>query len=452
MDTLQPVDSDHSEWVNALAADDVKYVMASWIDILGRPRAKSTPLSSLPKLLAGFARYTPRGICGIGTMDPVEEEVTAKPDPQTLTVLPWDRRFAWMASDMWSDKGAPFELCPRSILKRQLAVAEGEGYSCTLGIEPEFYLFRPESLEPGADRLVPPSAAAEVKPSPAYDVEAKLDAADFLDTALDYMGEIGLEAFGFGAEGGEGQYEIDFYHKSMLEMCDRLVLFRLMLRQVAKQHGLLVSFMPKPFSNVWGSGAHFNLGLYHGPDESRSAFRDDDRQWTPECRAFVAGILKHAPALTAIANPLVNSYKRLVPRLVDGSVSWAPIKISYGYNNRSCMIRLPENRPAIENRSVDPAANPYLVSAFMLAAGLEGIRERLDPGEAADFLTYTKADVPQLPRTLTEAIEALERDELAYEVFSENFIRDYVETKREHAERSHLEVFEAERRDSLLYS
>ncbi|KAA3621065.1 MAG: glutamate--ammonia ligase [Proteobacteria bacterium] len=450
MDTLESIDSAHSALAEPLAEQGVKYVMASWVDIMGRPRGKSTPIKLMPNLLAGFARYTPRGICGIGEMDPVEEEVTARPDPDTLTVIPWDTRFAWMAADMWSDKGEPFELCPRSILKRQLSLAADEGYSCTLGIEPEFYLFRPESLDPATGRLVPPSRAADVKPSPAYDVETKLDAVDFLDKAMDYMSRIGIEAFAFGAEGGEGQYEIDFYYKSMLEMCDRMVLLRLLLRQAAKECGYLVSFMPKPYSNLWGSGAHFNLGLYHGNDESHSVFRRGSDEWTDEARSFTAGILKHAHALTAIANPIVNSYKRLVPRLVDGSVSWAPIKISYGYNNRSCMIRFPKNRPAIENRSADPASNPYLVSAFMLAAGLEGMREGLDPGEAADFLTYGVEDVPELPSTLNAAIDAFERDELTYKVFSEGFVRDYVETKRAEAENAHRNVMQYERDENLL--
>ncbi len=452
MDTLNPVDPEHISKAKTLADAGVKYAMASWVDINGRPRAKSTPIKRFPELMSGFARYTPRGICGIGEMNPVEEEATARPDLDTLTVLPWDRRFAWMASDLWSDRGEPFELCPRSILKRQLSKLAAEGLSCTLGVEPEFYVFKPESQRPGADRLEAPSPVADVRPSPAYDVETKLDTADFLDRAVDYMGELGLEAFGVGAEGGAGQYEIDFYHKTMLEMCDRLTLFRLMLRQLAKEFGLRVSFMPKPFANVWGSGAHFNMGLYRGDANGASILRDGNRQWTAESRSFVAGILKHAKAITAISNPLVNSYRRLVPRLVDGSVSWAPIKISYGLNNRSCMIRLPENRPAIENRSIDPAANPYLVSAYLLAAGMEGIRDGLDPGPAADFLTYSHDDIPQLPRTLADALTAFERDELAHEVFSPGFVKDYTRKKRDDWEASHLAVPESERNENLLYT
>lgn len=451
MDTLKQINPKHNDLAKSLADKGVKYTIASWIDVLGRSRAKTNPINSLPELLAGYSRYTPRGITGIGSMNPIEEEVTTLPDESTLTILPWDRRFAWMAADMWSDKGEPFELCPRSILKRQIDIAAKEGFTCTLGVEPEFYVFKPESLEPGAGRLIPISHSAELKPSPAYDVETSLDTTQFIDKMVQYMQEIGFTVFAFGAEGGEGQYEIDFKYANILEMADRLTLFRLMARQVAKEMGLLVTFMPKPYANMWGSGGHFNMGLYSTTDPEKSIFRNEDKTWTKEAHAFIAGILSHAPALTAICNPLVNSYKRLTPRLIDGSVSWAPIKISYGHNNRSCMIRLPENRPAIENRSIDAAANTYLAGAFMLAAGLEGIRKGLDPGAPADFLTYDKSEIPRLPYTLLEAVDAFERDPLTYEVFSNGFIKDYVETKRSEWEEAHLQVSDWEREKYLLY-
>lgn len=455
MDTLRALDPAHSQTVKELEAAGVRYVTASWVDILGRNRAKSHPVEYLPQLMAGFARYTPRGINGIGAMDPVEEEVTALPDLDTLTVLPWDKRFAWMAADMWSDRGEPFSLCPRSILKRQIAKAAAQGYQATLGIEPEFYVYRPENLS--AEGFGELTATGAVEPSPAYDVETLYDVSAFLDDAVTTMKEIGLNAFAMGAEGGVNQFEIDFFYKDLLEMADRVTLFRLMMHQVAKKHGLAVSFMPKPFANLWGSGAHFNIGLYeHGkPEESvlrigGSSVCGED-EWSKESKYFVGGLLKHARALTAITNPLVNSYKRLTPRLVDGSVSWAPIKIAYGPNNRSCMIRLPENRPAIEVRNPDASANVYLAGAFLLAAGLDGIANEIDPGPAMTELASERDEIPRLPRTLLEAIEAFEEDELTYDVFGEDFIKDYTNTKRDEWERDHLPVSDRERTDNLVY-
>lgn len=455
MDTLKAIDSSNEELAKKLAADGVRYIAASWVDILGRSRGKSHPVEYLPQLLAGFARYTPRGINGIGSMDPVEDEVTAIPDLDTLTILPWDRRFAWMASDMWSDKGEVFELDPRSILKRQVKKAADLGYTCTLGIEPEFYLYRPEDLtSEGFGQL---TVTGAIEPSPAYDVETLFDMSDFLDEIVVMMKEIGLDAFAMGAEGGAGQFEIDFYYKDILEMADKVTLFRLMMHQVAKKHGLAVTFMPKPFANLWGSGAHFNMGLYSVDEPGKSVLRlgDSDVQgeweWAPESRHFIGGILKHARALTAITNPLVNSYKRLTPKLVDGSVSWAPIKIAYGPNNRSCMIRMPENRPAIEVRNPDASANVYLAGAFLLAAGMEGIANKIDPGPQLEDLASEHAEIPRLPRTLLEAIEAFEADELSHEVFGENFIKDYSETKRAEWEKDHLPVTDTERSNNLVY-
>jgi glutamine synthetase len=455
MDTLRKVDPAHAEHAQKLAADGVRYVTASWVDILGRSRAKSHPVEYLPQLLSGFARYTPRGINGIGAMDPVEQEVTALPDLDTLTVLPWDPKFAWMASDMWSDKGEVFELCPRSILKRQIDNAAEQGFRCTLGIEPEFYLYRPEDLtRDGFGQL---TATGAIEPSPAYDVETLYDVSEFLDEVVVMMKQIGLDAFALGAEGGVGQFEIDFYYKDILEMADRVTLFKLMIHQVAKKHGLAVSFMPKPFANLWGSGAHFNMGLYSlsNPESSVLRLGDSDvrgeREWSKESRYFIGGILKHARALTAITNPLVNSYKRLTPRLVDGSVSWAPIKIAYGPNNRACMIRMPENRPAIEVRNPDASANVYLAGAFLLAAGLDGIEHEVDPGPELADLASDHEEIPRLPRTLLEAVDAFESNELAHRVFGENFIKDYSETKRNEWEKDHLPVSEAERADNLPY-
>lgn len=453
MDTLRKIDQRLQERARELAAEGVRYITAAWIDILGRSRAKSHPVEYLPQLMSGFARYTPRGINGIGEMDPVEEEVTALPDLDSLTILPWDRRFAWMASDMWSDKGAPYELCPRSILKQQIQKAKDRGFGCTLGIEPEFYVYRPEDRTPeGFGEL---TVTGNIAPSPAYDVETLYDVSGFLDEVVTMMKEIGLNAFAMGAEGGAGQFEIDFYYKDLLEMADRVTLFKLLIHQVAKKHDLAVSFMPKPFAEVWGSGAHYNMGLYSITDGTSVLRTGNDVhgewEWTKEARYFIGGILKHARALCAITNPLVNSYKRLTPRLVDGSVSWAPIKIAYGPNNRSCMVRMPENRPAVEVRNPDASANVYLAGAFLLAAGLDGIDNAIDPGPQMEDLASEHDEIPRLPRTLLEAVEAFEADELTHEVFNAEFIKEYAATKRAEWEKDHLPVSESERGDNLVY-
>jgi glutamine synthetase len=178
-----------------------------------------------------------------------------------LKILPWDRRFAWMSADMSFGGREPYALCPRSALKRQVTAAADMGFVAQLGIEPEFYVFKPESVRPGSTQLVPMALSGEIKPSPAYDVESALDAMPFLDRMCQYMSELGFGLFSFDAEGGEGQYEFDFAHAPVLEAADRMTLFRLMTRQAAKECGLLATFMPKPFENLWGSGAHHNVSL-----------------------------------------------------------------------------------------------------------------------------------------------------------------------------------------------
>jgi glutamine synthetase len=450
MDTVTEIAQEHRRLAGDLAGRGVKYAVASWIDVLGRPKSKMVPIDHLPNLLAGSERYTPRGMGGIGRMNPVEDEVAGIPDVSTLKVLPWDRTIAWMVADMSFGGREPYALCPRSVLKKQVAAAAEMGYVAQLGVEPEFYVFKPESLVEG--RLIPMALSGEVKPSPAYDVESTLDAMPFLDRMCSYMDELDFGLYSFDSEGGEGQYEFDFAHAPVVESADKLTLFRLMARQAAKECGLLATFMPKPYADVWGSGAHFNMSL-ESTENGENMFRvpggTGREAWSKETYHFVGGILAHARALSALANPTTNSYRRLVPRLADGQISWAPTKISYGFNNRSCMLRMPANRPAVENRAVDSAANTYLTAAFMLAAGLDGIRKGTDPGEARDDLAYM-SEVEDLPRTLLDAVEAFENDPLTHEVFHEAFIKDYAEMKVAEWERAHLEVTDSERAAYLL--
>lgn len=450
MDTLEDLNPDHAKLATELASQGVKYAIASWVDVLGRPKSKTVPIDHLPNLIAGSERYTPRGMGGIGHMDPVEPEVIGVPDISTLKVLPWDRRFVWMLADMSFSGNEAYALCPRSILKRQVAAAADMGYVCQLGIEPEFYVFKPESLAHDSKQLQPIALSGEIKPSPAYDVETTLDAMPFLDRMCNYMEQLDFKLYSFDSEGGEGQYEFDYAHGPVLESADRMTLFRLMAKQAAKESGLLATFMPKPFSNLWGSGAHFNMSL-EDIASGENVFRigSGREAWQKEALHFAGGVLRHAKALAALSNPIPNSYRRLLPKLADGNYSWAPTKISYGHNNRSCMLRLPDNRPAIENRAVDTAANTYLTAAFMLAAGLEGIRTGADPGQAQDDLSYM-AEIDSLPRTLMDAVDAFEQDPLTHEVFHEAFIREYIEMKTGEWERDHRDVTPAEREAYLL--
>lgn len=443
MDTLHRTRAEHEQLAATLAADGVQFALGAWVDVHGRPKSKMVPIGLLPSMLAGSERYTPRGMGDLGAMNPNEDECVTLPDESTLRVLPWDRRVAFFNADLSYGGREPFANCPRSTLKRVLAQATDLGYRFSLGVETEFYVYRRDRLP----ELVPLSPSSLLYPTPAYDVESTLASLPFLSQVAGHLEASGFDLFSFDHEGGEGQYELDFSHAEALAMCDRLVYLRLLLRHVADGLGGIVTFMPKPDIGAWGSGAHMNLSLESAATGenlfvTRSGGR---REWTPLALQFTAGILRHAPALSALTCPTVNSYKRLVARLADGSVSWAPVWAAYGWNNRSCMLRLPDNRPAIENRSVDMTANMYLASAFTLAAGLEGIEQGLDPGEPVREDTSAwngsgPARDRRLPRHLCEAVDAFEADPLVGQVFPASFVADYVDMRRREWDAYHAQV------------
>jgi glutamine synthetase len=458
MDTVHGLDASHTDLASKLAGEGVQYAVGGWIDVQGRSKSKVVPIDHLPNMLAGSERYTPRGISGLGEMTPNEDESVAMPDLETLRVLPWDKRFAWMAADLLFDGAEPFVHCPRSILKRQLAKATEAGFAFNLGIETEFFAFLPESLERTDGYLMPSARSGRMRPTPAYDLEATLDAMPFLDSMVSAMQATDFGVYSFDHEGGDGQFEFDFDYAPALVMADRMSLFRLMAKQIAKQHGLIATFMPKPYTEAWGSGHHYNMSLEDvstGENLMRDAGDVRGKGWSKIAYAFTAGIMKHADALSAMATPTVNSYKRLNPRLADGSASWAPVFSAYGEQNRSCMLRLPKNRPAVENRVVDSAANTYLAAAFMLAAGLDGIAKGMDPGDPVDTaLTEGRGqdgtNSVRLPRTLLEAVEAFEKDELVHEVFPGGFVAEYVDMKYAEWDEFHAQVTPWERDRYLL--
>jgi glutamine synthetase len=465
METILEIAAEHEDLARRLHQEGVEYVFASFVDVTGRLKSKCVPVAHLPALIAGHERYTPRGLGSLGQMTPDEDECVAIPDPATLCVLPWDRRMAHMAADLWFGGREPFAHCTRSILKRQVARAAAAGYGMVLGVETELYAvqtFDPSSSSTGY--LEPYRPSGRLRPTAAYDVDSTLDMTPFLVPMVEAMQECGFGVFSFDHEGGDGQVEFDFAPAPPVEMADRLALFRLMAKQIAKQAGLAVTFMPKPYTEAWGSGAHFNMSLVD-IDGGENLFRDPEdhrgRGWSKVAYGFVAGILRHAPALAAICTPTVNSYKRLQPRLSDGTVSWAPTWAAYGDNNRSCLLRLPRNRPAVENRGVDSAANPYLTAAFLLAAGLEGVLEGADPGPPVEDLVYDwtttgpassgedRPHATRLPRNLLEAIDAFTADPLTHQVFPARFVEAYAEMKLREWDDYHSQVTDWERRTYL---
>jgi glutamine synthetase len=422
-----------------LREEGVRYLFGAYVDAHGVPKSKCVPIEFLASAAAGSELYTVGALEGMGELGPNEDECAGMPDLGRVTVLPWDRRYAIAPADL-EFRGEPYSHDSRAVLKRQLAVAADMGFTLNVGIEPEVYVLR--NVDGAWQPWVPEDAYNA--PTRGYDVETTMLADAFLEPMVDHMTELGWEVYSFDHEGGDGQYEFEFRYTDALEMADRMLVFRLMAKHVARTLGCIATFMPKPFDHNFGSGAHVNMSLADldsGENRFEAGPADETanghRGYSQLAYHFTAGVLKHARAITAVACPTVNSYKRLLPVGLMDHITWAPVYQAYGHNNRTLMCRLPMNRRCTELRIADSAANFYLVMALALAAGLEGIREELDPGEPVNVDTYSVPDdelarrgVHRLPRTLGEAIDAFAADELARATFGPEFHRSFIELKR----------------------
>lgn len=445
----------------------VKYCFAAYVDVNGVPKAKTVPVDKFEKMAKGSELFTVGAMDGMGLIGPEQDECAAVPDLSTMTVLPWDRRFAWFAADLYYH-GEPYANCSRTILKKTVAEAAKQGYVFNLGVETEFYVYRRTE-----DGIAAVQERRFKGPCPAYDVNQTIQGAVFLDPLVEAMNELGWGVYSFDAEGGNGQFETDFDYADVLTMADRVTFFRLMAKSIAQQLGMVASFMPKPFSTDFRSGAHFNMSLADAKSGKNLFDRDAvgtgvlaDKHGIafPDIGYhFVAGLLDHAQALSAITCPTHNSYKGLLAQGAMPDMSWAPVLRCYGDNNRSAMLRLPMSRPCIENRAPDMATNFYLSAALSLAAGLEGITKQADPGRPFNQNLYQSlgkasakgvhkvkgGSIHRLPRTLLEALEGFETDPLVVSTFGEEFRDIYLNFKLKEWERSFYTVY-AEEREAML--
>lgn len=412
----------------------VKFMLPSYVDMHGVLKTKVVPLAHLQDMVDGSELCTGAALDGV-PQDVSDEEVSSHPDIRSATILPWARDVAWFASDLWCD-GKPFEPCSRNILQRTLAIADEMGYGVNLGIEAEFFVLKDDDevgFKPLSDR--------HHLAKPAYDVSRFLDNSGWLFELVNAMNELGWDVYSVDHEDGIGQFEIDFRHADALTMADRFVFFRFMAHEIARKHGGFATFMPKPYGDRAGSGAHYNMSLtdkasgkniFAGTEDPRGCKLGDLGYH------FIAGILKHLPAISAVVAPTVNSYKRLVLKGSMSGFTWAPVFLCYGNNNRTNTVRIPKSGGRVELRVADSACNPYLGAALTIAAGLEGVRDRLDPGDPHRDNMYLKTPqelaalgVSQLPATLAEALDAFEADPLCKQVFGEAMFDSWLEFKRD---------------------
>ena len=413
-----------------LERHQARFVLAQFVDIHGAAKAKAVPAEHLRMVLeegAGFAAFA---IWGMG-MGPEGADYMAVGDPATLAPMPWLPGYARIACD-GHVKGAPYALCSRVALKRRLATLADEGLTLYTGMEPEFML-----LARDAGGALRPADATDTLEKPCYDYKGLARSAAYLERLVDAVRPAGLDVYQIDHEDANGQFEVNFTYADALTTADRMVFFKMAASEIARQMGLVASFMPKPFSDRTGTGTHVHLSL--GDGRTRNLFHDDaDRHGLGLSQTgyhFLGGLLRHARALAAVCAPTVNSYKRLVVGRALSGATWAPAYIAYGDNNRTATVRVPYGR--LELRLPDGSCNPYLATAAIVAAGMDGVRNRIDPGPPINENLYewtpaklAERGIALLPQTLGEALDALEADPVVREGLGEALAAEFLRLKR----------------------
>ncbi|MFT3973549.1 MAG: type III glutamate--ammonia ligase [Amaricoccus sp.] len=400
----------------------VKYFMISYTDLFGGQRAKLVPAQAIAEMQADGA-----GFAGFATwldLTPAHPDVFAVPDPSSVIQLPWRRDVAWVAADCTME-GTPIAQTPRVVLKRLVGEAADEGLRVKTGVEAEFFLITPDG------QAISDSADTAVKPC--YDQQAVMRRYDVIAEICDAMLELGWKPYQNDHEDANGQFEMNWEFDDALVTADKHSFFKFMVKSVAEKHGLRATFMPKPFKGLTGNGCHAHISVWD-LDGKVNAFADKAMPFglSAQGRTFLGGIMQHASALAAITNPTVNSYKRInAPRTISGA-TWAPNSVTWTGNNRTHMVRVP-GPGRFELRLPDGAANPYLLQAIIIAAGLSGIRGKADPGPHSDIDMYrdghTITGAPKLPLNLLDALRAYEADAGLQDALGREFSAAYLKLK-----------------------
>jgi len=402
----------------------VKYFMISYTDLFGGQRAKLVPAQAINEMAVDGA-----GFAGFATwldLTAAHPDMMAVPDASSVIQLPWKPEVAWLASNCVME-GQPVDQAPRNVLRRLVDEAAKEGLRIKTGVEPEFFLLTPEG-----DKVSDPYDTAE---KPCYDQQAVMRRYDVISEVCDNMLALGWEAYQNDHEDACGQFEMNWKYDDALQTADKHSFFKFMMKSVAEKHGLRASFMPKPFKGLTGSGCHVHISVWD-IDGKTNAFCDNSKELglSDRGRTFLGGIMKHASALAAICNPTVNSYKRInAPRTSSGA-TWAPNTVTWTGNNRTHMVRVP-GPGRFELRLPDGAANPYLLQAVIIAAGLDGIRSKADPGPRHDIDMYTMGhtitDAPKLPLNLLDALREYDKDETLKSLMGTAFSAAFLKLKRQ---------------------
>ncbi len=426
----------------AAKANNIEYFLISFVDLLGQLRAKLVParaIRGMQKNGAGFA-----GFAAWLDMTPAHPDMFAIPDPDSLIQLPWKPEVGWLAADLWMD-GKPVAASPRVALKRQIEAAEKQGYRVKTGVECEFFL-----TNPAGDGL---SDEMDREEKPCYDQSALMRRYDVISEICDAMLSLDWNPYQNDHEDANGQFEMNWDYDDCLKTADKHTFFKFMAKSIAEKHGYRATFMPKPFKNLTGNGCHAHVSVWDMAGKENLFLNESDEMGLSQLAyQFLGGVLHSADEMAAMYIPTVNSYKRIDAAVTSSGATWSPNAITYSGNNRTHMIRIPDSG-RFELRLMDGATNPYLLQAAILAAGLDGVAHKRDPGERIDLNMYTEQhklkNIRKLPTNLLDAIRLLDASKVARSGFGDEFIDSYVKLKHEEWQRFTREISEWERNHTL---
>jgi glutamine synthetase len=405
---------------------NLRYFLISYTDLFGVARSKLVPAAAIGQMqkdgagFAGFSTYL--------DMTPADADMFAMPDTDSLTVLPWNREVAWLAADLHMG-GKAVEASPRIMLKRQVERAAKKGYRLKTGVECEYFLLQPDGSAIADER--------DVHDKPCYDQQALMRRYAVITEICDGMLELGWGPYQNDHEDANGQFEMNWNYDDALITADRHQFFKFMVRSIAEKHGLRATFMPKPFRNLTGNGCHAHASVWDKTG-AKNLFHDPKGELGIAKLGyhFLGGVLHNAEALCSFFNPTINSYKRINAPVTASGATWSPNTISYGGNNRTHMVRIPD-AGRLEFRLMDGAANPYLLQAVLLAAGLDGMVMERDPGKRLDInmyehrreSEYKRLKVRRLPLNLLDALRFTDKSKMLREAFGDAVIESYIKLK-----------------------
>ncbi len=420
----------------------VKYFLVSFVDLFGTMRAKIVPATAIDMIAksgAGFA-----GFAAWFDLTPAHPDVLVMAEADSVIQLPWKPEVAWVTGDLMMD-GKPVAQNPRQVLKRVIAAAARQGCELKSGVECEYFLIQPDgrSISDGAD----------IQAKPCYDQQALMRRYDVIAEICDSMIALGWQPYQNDHEDANGQFEMNWEYDSALKTADRHAFFKYMVKSIAEKHGLRATFMPKPFPHLTGNGCHTHLSVW-SPKTGKNLFADAEGELGLSALAyhFLGGIMHSAEALAAITNPTVNSYKRLNAPMTLSGATWSPNTVTYAGNNRTHMIRIPD-AGRFELRLADGAANPYLLQAALLTTGLDGIRNKRDPGKRLDIDMYahghTVTNARRLPLNLLDALRAFEQSTVLREALGDEFSAAYLNLRYDEWNKYSRHLTEWERETTL---